>query len=242
MTVPPLQMMDGVVLLNEEWSVRERQTLSGMIDLLQQQGFQWLSIPSIVETDTFVRQEMVVDGRAIMGWSLGQEQHLRLAGSAEQGILQRYRDQQTTPHRIVACNQCFRPEQTFDGLKYLREFNKVEQFAFCEPPQRSSTFEELLQYATAYVQQLGITRWRHVDCSNDPGYHQQKTDIEVWTQAYGWLETHSCTDYGLQQTSRYNIAGVDGTPLASVSCTGVASPRILVPLMEQAGIDVVAYC
>lgn len=98
---------------------------------------------------------------------------------------------------------------------------EVERFGF------------LLENAISFLRLLGLERIRTVDCTDsDPGYHERKVDIEVWTEAYGWLETHSCTSFGREQSRRFEITGADHT----LSNTGIALPRILVPLMEAEGI------
>ena len=51
------------------------------------------------------------------------------------------------------------------------------------------------------------------------------------THQYGWLETHSCTYFKDEQTKRLGISG----GLHTISNTGIASPRILVPFIERNG-------
>ena len=77
---------------------------------------------------------------------------------------------------------------------------------------------------------IGIENYRLQDVTKtDPGYHKRKIDIEVWTEQYGCLETHSCSYFGEEQTKRYNIKGATYT----VSNTGIAVPRILIPIIEK---------
>ncbi|NDJ15652.1 MAG: hypothetical protein EBY17_31520 [Acidobacteriia bacterium] len=83
-----------------------------------------------------------------------------------------------------------------------------------------------------FMRSLGYTVRRR-DCTGDPGYHRAKTDLEVLTRTHGWLETHSCTYFGEEQVRRLGITG----RLHSISCTGAASPRILVPWLEEQGLE-----
>ncbi|MNR40287.1 Serine--tRNA ligase [compost metagenome] len=72
--------------------------------------------------------------------------------------------------------------------------------------------------------------YRTIDVTKkDYGYHKKKIDIEVLTKKYGWMETHSCSYFGIEQSSKYNITGANHT----LSNTGVATPRILIPLIER---------
>ena len=46
--------------------------------------------------------------------------------------------------------------------------------------------------------------FRVVDVTKlDLGYHVKKYDIEVKTKQYGWLETHSCSYFGEEQSKRF---------------------------------------
>jgi seryl-tRNA synthetase len=72
--------------------------------------------------------------------------------------------------------------------------------------------------------------YRLVDVTNtDKGYHKKKVDIEIFTKKYGWLETHSCSYFGDEQVKRFDIKG----NIHTLSNTGVASPRILIPFLEK---------
>jgi uncharacterized membrane protein (UPF0182 family) len=63
----------------------------------------------------------------------------------------------------------------------------------------------------------------------NPGYHVFKKDVEVHTEAYGWIETHSYTYFGYEQVKRHDIRG----DVHTISNTGLASPRILIPFLEK---------
>ena len=73
-------------------------------------------------------------------------------------------------------------------------------------------------------------KYRVVDVTDrDPGYHIKKYDIEIETKQFGWMETHSCSYFGTEQSKRFNITGANHT----ISNTGIASPRILIPFIED---------
>lgn len=80
------------------------------------------------------------------------------------------------------------------------------------------------------IDRQGVVAWENI--IHVGHHHVLKKDIEVLTTTYGWMETHSCTYFGEEQTKRFGITGLTHT----ISNTGVASPRILVPLLERAGI------
>lgn len=108
------------------------------------------------------------------------------------------------------------------------EFSKLELFVFFQPDADwRSIFKVCLSQATDLLEYFDI-EYRVVDRTNEPGYHLYKEDIEVLTKD-GWLETHSCLYYGDQHSNRFDFTNLTHT----IACTGLASPRILIPFMEK---------
>lgn len=198
-------------------------------DRLLMADFVRLLVPSTITRDTIERQGVLAWGDIVrLSDTRG------LAGSAEQGILEMFKGRNVigSVHRVFATNQCFRNESEYVGLKYLREFRKLEQYVFCGPTNWEENFQLVMDLATGFLSDMKIQH-RVVDVTaRDSGYHVLKKDIEVLTTTYGWMETHSCTYFGEEQTKRFGITGLTHT----ISCTGLASPRILVPLLERARI------
>ena len=213
---------NGVYKLDVELSKLERNLFREFEDMLEGMGFTYLSIPSLMTSNTLMRQEIGVT-------SLGISEEQLLTGSAEQGILEYFSDQEVKEQLIYAKNQCFRREEEYNGLKYCKEFIKLEQFCFCKEENWEANFDLFLRNAKEFLQKHDIL-YRVIDVTNrDIGYHKLKYDIEVLTKEYGWLETHSCTYFGEEQTKRFGITGATHT----ISNTGIASPRILVPFIER---------
>lgn len=189
-------------------------------------GFRYLSVPSLVKRSTIERQGVVP-----WEWILRVGPDLGLAGSAEQGILEHFTDQEVAPGRWWASNQCFRNEGELVGWMRLLEFRKVELFSFTTEDDWEEEYTHLRDTATRFLDTLGLT-YRIVDkTQDDPGYHEKKEDIEVLTQAHGWMETHSCSYFGENQSRRMGITGATHT----VSNTGIATPRLLIPVLEAMG-------
>lgn len=213
----------GLHTLNFELSEIERKILRSCCDFLEDKGLKYISIPSTITAKTFISQEIKTNT-----FSYGYDDIL--GGSAEQGILQYFSNSKVQPMRIFSENTCFRVEDQYEGLKRVKEFKKVEQFSFSHKQNALTEFDFLLNNAIEFLESINIKNYRLVNVTNlDPGYHKKKIDIEVWTEEYGWLETHSCSYFGEEQTKRYNIVGATHT----VSNTGIASPRILIPIIEK---------
>lgn len=213
---------NGVYKLDEDLSKLERDLFRNFEDMLDKQGFRYLSIPSLIKDDTLKMQDINVK-------SLGINTKQLLNGSAEQGILEYYAGKEVLESLIYAKNQCYRVEQDYYGLKYCKEFIKLEQFCFCAEPNWKHYFNHLLDNAVSFLKKHNIEHRVVNTTKRDEGYHKLKYDIEVKTKEYGWLETHSCTYFGEEQSTRFGIKGATHT----ISNTGIASPRILVPFIER---------
>jgi seryl-tRNA synthetase len=193
--------------------------------MLENRGFEYLSIPSIVSKETYLRQDSVPIDKVI---KVTDDQYL--AGSAEQGILEFFTGKHVDQSQFLyAKNQCFRNEdKPYHDLIRLKEFIKLEQFVICEEYQWKDSFDLLIENAIDFLDSYGI-EYRIVDVTTrDPGYHVLKFDIEINTP-YGWIESHSCSYFGEEQTRRFDITGCTHT----LSNTGIASPRILLPFLGR---------
>lgn len=216
---------NGIIKLGFELSLLEKTLMDEFSERLESRGFRYLSVPSIITDHTFRRQEIPTETLRVGDGVL--------AGSAEQGILEIFADTYVEPSLIYAKNACFRSENKYDELRRLKEFNKLEQFAFCYENDWRDTFELLLGNATDFLEDKGI-RHRVVNMTEkDEGYHVLKYDIEIFTETYGWLESHSCTYFGEEQARRFGITGA----MHTISNTGIASPRILIPFIEGVNAD-----
>ncbi len=216
---------DGIYYLDFELSKLEYDLFQDFATTLLKKGYKYLSLPSAGSWEVIEKQAVVTKE-----FSLGIDERQALFGSAEQGFLEYFMNKKVTKElKMFSINECFRNEQKLDGLVRLREFKKLEQFCFCKPENAEKCFQELLKNSTDFLEKYNI-EYRIVDkTETDEGYHLKKYDIEVKTKKYGWLETHSCTYFGNEQTKRLNISG----GLHTISNTGIASPRILIPFIEK---------
>lgn len=220
------QVENGIYFLDEDAAKIERDIINLSIDQLGLVGFSYLTIPSVVKEETFDRQDIEQFG--FQKRKSFSDCNLILAGSAEQGILEYFSDQEVSPKRVCSFNHCFREEESYDGLLRVREFRKVEQFVFCKPEDWDFEFELCLQNCEFICDHLKYKHRRTV-MNEDLGYHKKKIDIEIHTKTYGWIEICSCSYFADEQTKRFGITG----GVHTISCTGVASPRILIPILEN---------
>ncbi len=177
------------------------------------------------------------------------KEKLFLAGTAEVGIGAYYSDEilneSQLPLKFVGFSPCFRREvgsygRDTRGLYRIHEFMKIEQFVICKNDYVESEkyHQELLHNSENILQELNIP-YRVIQlCTGDMGAGKYKMfDIESWMpsrNSYG--ETHSCSNMGEWQARRLNLRyrkqNGDVEYVHTLNNTAIASPRILISLME----------
>jgi seryl-tRNA synthetase len=150
------------------------------------------------------------------------------------------------PFKLVGVSANFRKEagahgRDTRGIFRTRQFNKIEQFAFCKPEESWSIHEELIQNAEDIVQKLGLP-YRVVNCcTGDIGtVAAKKYDLEAWMPAQNAyreiISCSNCTDY---QARRLNIKyrEKEGKPpkgfVHTSNSTAIATGRTMVAILEN---------
>lgn len=233
--------------LTGEGARLERAVLNLAMDLMIERGYVPLSVPVLVKRDAMV-------GTAYFPGGEDQAYHcerddLFLVGTAEVPVTSFHADEilkrEELPKRYVAWSYCFRREagaagKDTRGLYRIHQFQKVEQVVLCENDVELSRrlHQEILENAEAVLQRLELP-YRVVDvCGGDLGAPQvRKYDIETWMPSRnGWGETHSASRFHDYQARRLRIRYKDERKktrfVHTLNNTVVASPRILIPLLE----------
>lgn len=173
-----------------------------------------------------------------------------LIGTSEVSTMGYYSDevieQSELPIKWLAFSPCFRREagshgKDTKGLIRVHEFFKVEQVILCEASHEESVkwHEWITQNTEEFMQSLGIPYHVVLNCGGDIGQGQvKKYDIEAWVPKEGkYRETHSASYFHDFQTRRFNIRYKDQEGKMryahSLNNTAIASPRILVSLIEN---------
>lgn len=154
------------------------------------------------------------------------------------------------PIRYAGMSNCFRREagahgKDTKGLYRVHQFTKIEQVVFCLPDEQIAEKEHygLLGNAEAILDKLEIPYRVAIACTGEIGLGQtRKHEIESWMPGRNdgngaYNETHSCSTLGDFQTRRSNIRvrmpdGSLSFPY-TLNNTAIASPRILIPLIEN---------
>ncbi len=173
-----------------------------------------------------------------------------LAGTSEVPSMGYYMDEiiekQALPIKFFAFSPCYRREagshgKDTKGLVRVHEFFKFEQVVLCEASHEESVkwHEELTKNSEELLQALKIPYHVVVNCGGDLGLGQvKKYDIEAWVPSENkYRETHSSSYFHDFQTRRLNIRYRDQEGKLrfahSLNNTAAATPRILVPLIEN---------
>jgi seryl-tRNA synthetase len=149
------------------------------------------------------------------------------------------------PKRYVGLSACYRREagtygRDTRGLYRIHQFHKVEQVVVCVADEQVSIdeHESIVRNAEEVLQALQLP-YRVVNvCGGDLGLPQvKKYDIETWMpsrQAYA--ETHSASRFYDFQARRLKLRYRDRQGrtryVHTLNNTVIASPRILIPLLE----------
>jgi seryl-tRNA synthetase len=150
------------------------------------------------------------------------------------------------PKKYFAFSPCFRREagshgKDTKGLVRVHEFYKFEQVVLCEASHAKSVeyHEELTKNAEDMMKELKIPYHVVVNCGGDLGLGQvKKYDIEAWVPTEDtYRETHSASYFHDFQTRRLGIRYRDENGdmkfVHSLNNTFMATPRLLVPLVEN---------
>lgn len=217
------------------------------LDLLLKQGFTPLEVPLMVREDTLVNTGFFPTGRDQVYELQGENKWL--VGTSEVPLVSYYADEVIDvkePVKLAAISTCFRSEvgsggRDVRGLYRVHQFAKVEQVILCAPDAAESErmLQEITGHAEELLQRLELPYRVVAVCTGDMSQKTYKQyDIETWMpsrEAYG--ETHSSSNLHDFQARRSNIRRRDEEGKLvychTLNNTAVASPRILIPLLEN---------
>lgn len=216
------------------------------IDLLATRRFTVMDVPVLVREQALWNTGFFPVGRES---TYLVSDDLWLAGTAEVPLVSYYANEVidvTEPIRLAGVSPCFRREvgsagRDVHGLYRVHQFAKVEQVILCENNLNTTNdlFDEITQNAEDILDLLELPYRVVRVCTGDLSQKNYKQlDIETWMpsrNAYG--ETHSSSILLDFQSRRSNIRYRDKRgQLAychTLNNTAVASPRILIPLLEN---------
>jgi seryl-tRNA synthetase len=226
----------------------ETKLMGWALEKIAESGFSPITVPAIARTQAFVNQGQF-PGHEEETYQLPNDD-LWLAGTAEVALTSLHSgeiiDGDKLPILYAGYSPCFRREagsagKDVRGLLRVHQFVKVEQYVICEADDAQSAIwrARLLELAESLLQALEIPYQVIETSTGDMGLGKYRmNDIESWVPSLGkYRETHSCSTLHDWQARRANIRyrGSDGKVrfAHTLNNTALASPRILVPLLEN---------
>ena len=211
-------------------------------------GFTPITVPAIAREQAFLNQGQF-PGHVEETYALPNDE-LYLAGTAEVALTSLHSGEIIEGARLpilyAGYSPCFRREagsagKDVRGLLRVHQFLKVEQYVICEADESQSAewHAKLLALAERLLQALEIPYQVIETSTGDMGLGKYRmNDIESWVPSLGkYRETHSCSTLHDWQARRANLRyrGSDGKVrfAHTLNNTALASPRILVPLLEN---------
>lgn len=194
--------------------------------------------------------------------SRGSGHDLYLTGTGEVGLMGLHQDEildeSSLPLTYTTVSTCFRREagaagKDTAGLYRVHQFDKVEQVVICRADEAESRawHQKMIGFVEELMRELALPYRLLQCCTADLGpKNADMVDIEAWMPGRGgsgddggasgaWSETHSASRLYDFQTRRLNLRyrgeSTGGKPVVchSLNNTVLASPRILIPIVEM---------
>jgi seryl-tRNA synthetase len=234
--------------LRNELVKLELALLQFALDKLTKQGFTILTVPSLVSEQALYGTGHFPGDRESV-YELPKDNQF-LSGTAEIVINSLHAGQilqeSDLPLKYSALSPCFRREagsagKDVRGLIRVHQFNKVEQFIICKNDLQESIkwHLQLLGNTEDLLKDLEIPYQVMDCCTGDMGMGKYRMfDVNSWCPSENkYRETHSCSTLLDWQARRTNTRYRDSKTgkvefVHTLNNTEIATPRILVPLLE----------
>jgi seryl-tRNA synthetase len=226
----------------------ETKLMAWALERIADAGFTPITVPSMARSQAFLNQGQF-PGHVEETYALPNDDAF-LAGTAEVALTSLHSDEiieaDKLPILYAGYSPCFRREagsagKDVRGLLRVHQFVKVEQYVICEADEAQSAawHARLLELAEGMLQALEIPYQVIETSTGDMGLGKYRmNDLESWVPSLGkYRETHSCSTLHDWQARRANLRyrASDGKVrfAHTLNNTALASPRILVPLLEN---------
>ena len=226
----------------------ETKLMGWALERIAAAGFTPITVPAIARGEAFFNQGQF-PGHMEETYAIPADE-LWLAGTAEVALTSLHSgeiiENDKLPILYAGYSPCFRREagsagKDVRGLLRVHQFVKVEQYVLCEADDAVSAewHARLLQLAEDMLRAMEIPYQVIETSTGDMGLGKfRMNDIESWVPSLGkYRETHSCSTLHDWQARRANLRyrGADGKVrfAHTLNNTALASPRILVPLLEN---------
>ena len=215
---------------------------------LTAEGFTAMTVPALARPSAFVATGHF-PGHEEEAYHMPADD-LYLAGTGEIALTSLHSgeiiEEAALPILYAGLSPCFRREagsagRDVRGLLRVHQFYKLEQYVICrdDPEESARWHARLLGVAEGLLRDLEIPYQVIETSTGDMGNGKYRmNDIESWVPSLGkYRETHSCSTLHDWQARRANLRWRDEERRVrfchTLNNTALASPRILVPLLEN---------
>jgi seryl-tRNA synthetase len=215
---------------------------------LASEGFSLMTVPALARSKAFVATGHF-PGHEEEAYHIPADE-LYLAGTGEIALTSLHSGEiieaDKLPILYAGYSPCFRREagsagRDVRGLLRVHQFYKLEQYVVCrdDPEESARWHAKLLDVAESLLRDLEIPYQVIEASTGDMGLGKYRmNDIESWVPSLGkYRETHSCSTLHDWQARRANLRWRDEERKVrfahTLNNTALASPRILVPLLEN---------
>lgn len=147
------------------------------------------------------------------------------------------------PKKYAGFSTNFRQEagkhgQQTRGIWRVHQFEKVEQYIFCEPEESWERHEELIENAEEVFQKLELPHRVVNVCTGDMNDNAaKKYDIEVWRPPLGEygevVSCSNCTDYQARKVNTRIRREGENETVHTLNATAVATERAMTAIIEN---------
>lgn len=175
-----------------------------------------------------------------------EDEDLYLIATAEHPLAAYFMNEvlEKLPIKFAGISPCFRKEagahgKDTKGIFRVHQFNKIEQFIFCDPKVSELLHEELLKNMEQIFKALKIPYRVVLMCSSELGKMASKQyDIEAWFPAQkAYREITSCSNCLDYQARRLNIKYIDKNNerqyVHTLNSTAIATQRTIAAIIEN---------
>ncbi|MAG78308.1 serine--tRNA ligase [archaeon] len=236
---------NGFYVLKGDLALLNQALLQYAIDFMSKRKYVYIEPPLMIRKDIlFAALDQGEFDNSI--YSI-ENDDLCMIGTSEHPILGMHTkeifNEGDLPKKYFSYTMCFRKEIGSHGINEkglwrTHQFNKVEQFIFCDPLKSWEMFDELLKNTEDFFQSLEIP-YRLVDsCTGDLSvWKARMIDLEAYrptTKEYGELTSLSnCLSFQAQSLGIKVRNGKDKELVHTLNNTCVATSRALVAIVEN---------
>ncbi len=215
------------------------------MDLLREKGFTPMQTPYMLQKEYMEAAAELEDFHEQLYKMSRSDKYL--IATSEQTLANYHHDEiiepDELPKKYAGFSTNFRREAGKHGTETrgiwrVHQFEKVEQYVFCEPEESWDWHETLLENAEEVMQELGLP-YRVVNvCTGDMNDNAaKKYDIEVWRPPLGEygevVSCSNCTDYQARKVGARIRRSGDNETVHTLNATACATSRVITAIVEN---------